>query len=249
MKLGLENKVAFITGGGRGLGRSIAEKLAEEKANIAVTDIDFDMAEEAAKQISAKHMVKSRAYAHDVSSESSTEKVANAIIDDFGAIDILINNAGVTRDKLIMNMKMEDWNFVMNINLTGAYLCTRYVSKQMLRQKSGSIINIASIVGLMGNVGQANYSASKAGLIGLTKTTARELARRGITANAIAPGYIESDMTSRLPEKAKKGLLDRIPVKYYGKADDVANAVLFLASEKAKYITGQVMNVDGGMVM
>lgn len=249
MELGLKNKVAIVTGSGRGLGRSIAEKLAEENANIAITDINLDLANKTAKEIADKYKVKTIAYYHDVSSDSSTHEVIKSVINDFASIDILINNAGITRDMLLMTMKLEDWNLVLNINLTGAFLCTKYVSKQMLRQKSGVIINIASVVGLMGNVGQANYSASKAGLIGLTKTTAKELATRGINANAIAPGYIESDMTAQLSERANKDMLDRIPVRNYGKPDDVANAVLFLVSDKAKYITGQVLNIDGGMIM
>ncbi len=249
MDLGLKNKVALVTGSGRGLGRSIAEKLAEESVNIAITDINQDLANTTAKEIADKFKVKTIAYQHDVSSDTSTQGVIKSVIDDFGSIDILINNAGITRDMLLMTMKLEDWNLVLNINLTGAYLCTKYASKQMLRQKSGAIINIASVVGLMGNIGQANYSASKAGLIGLTKTTAKELAKRGITANAIAPGYIESDMTAELSDKANKDMLERIPLQYYGKPEDVANAVLFLVSDKAKYITGQVLNIDGGMIM
>jgi len=249
MELGLKNKVAIVTGSGRGLGRSIATKLAEENVNIGITDINLDLAKETAEEIAKKYNVKTIAYKHDVSSDTSTQEVIKSVINDFISIDILVNNAGITRDMLLLTMKLEDWNLVLNINLTGAYLCTKYVSKQMLRQKSGAIVNIASVVGLMGNVGQANYSASKAGLIGLTKTTAKELATRGITANAIAPGYIESDMTAQLSEKANKDMLDRIPLQYYGKPDDVANAVLFLVSDKAKYITGQVLNIDGGMIM
>lgn len=249
MELGLKNKVALVTGSGRGLGRSIAEKLAEENVNIAITDINFDLATKTAKEIANKYKVKTIAYQHDVSSDISTQEVIKSIINDFKSIDILVNNAGITRDMILMTMKLDDWNLVLNINLTGAFLCTKYVSKQMLRQNSGAIINIASVAGLMGNIGQANYSASKAGLIGLTKTTAKELATRGVTANAIAPGYIESDMTSKLSDKANKDILDKIPVQYYGKPDDVANAVLFLVSEKAKYITGQVLKVDGGMIM
>jgi 3-oxoacyl-[acyl-carrier protein] reductase len=249
MDLGLKNKVAFITGSARGLGRAIAEKLAEEKVKIIITDINETMAISTAEEISKKYGVETIALKHDVSSEESTREVVKSIINKFSRIDILVNNAGITRDARLMMMKQEDWDLVLKINLTGAFICTKLVSKQMLKQNSGSIVNIASVVGLIGNVGQANYSASKAGLIGLTKTTAKELAERGVNVNAIAPGFIQSDMTHVLSEEVSQKLLLQIPMNLYGKPEDVANAVLFLVSDLARYITGQVVNVDGGMVM
>ena len=249
MYLGLKDKVAFITGSARGLGRAIAEKVAEENAKVIITDINETMAISTAAEISQKYGVETIALKHDVSSEESTREVVKSIINKFSRIDILVNNAGITRDARLMMMKQEDWDLVLKINLTGAFICTKLVSKQMLKQNSGSIVNIASVVGLTGNIGQANYSASKAGLIGLTKTTAKELAERGVNVNAIAPGFIQSDMTHVLAEEVSQKLLSQIPMNLYGKPEDVANAVLFLVSDLAKYITGQVINVDGGMVM
>lgn len=249
MNLGLKDKVAFITGSARGLGRAIAETLAGEKAKIIITDINDTLAVSTADEISQKYGVETMALKHDVSSEESTREVVKAIINHFSRIDILVNNAGITRDARLMMMKQADWDLVIKINLTGAFICSKLVSKQMLKQNSGSIVNIASVVGLMGNIGQANYSASKAGLIGLTKTTARELAERGVNVNAIAPGFIQSDMTHVLSEEVSQKMLSQIPMNLYGKPQDVANAVLFLVSDLAKYITGQVINVDGGMVM
>lgn len=249
MNTGLKDKVALITGGARGLGRAIAEKLAAEKTKIVITDVNEPLAVATAEEIAKQYGVEALALKHDVSSEESTKEVVKAVVQRFSRIDILVNNAGVTRDARLMMMKLDDWDLVLKINLTGAFICTKLVSKQMLKQNSGRIINIASVVGQMGNVGQANYSASKAGLIGLTKTTAREMAERGVTVNAIAPGFIETDMTHVLPEEVSKRMLSQIPMNYYGKPEDVANAVLFLASDLAKYITGQVINVDGGMVM
>ncbi len=249
MELGLKNKVALITGSARGLGRAIAERLAVEKANVVITDINETMALSTAEEIAQKYHVETLALKHDVASDESTKGVVKAITNRFSRIDILVNNAGITRDARLMMMKQDDWELVLKVNLTGAFVCTKLVSKQMLKQNSGSIVNIASVSGLMGNIGQANYSASKAGLIGLTKTTARELAERGITVNAVAPGFIQSDMTHGLSEEATQKLLAQVPMNRSGKPEDVAGVVLFLVSDLAKYVTGQVINVDGGMVM
>lgn len=247
--LDLNNKIALITGGTRGLGRAIAEKLAEQKVKIVVTGTNKERAEEAASEISSAYNVETLGLQQDVSSEESTKEVVKCIINKFKRIDILVNNAGITSDGIMMMMKKENWDKVININLTGAFNSTKFVSKHMLKQKSGTIVNITSVVGITGNSGQANYSASKAGLIGFTKTVARELADRGITVNAIAPGYISTDMTSKLPDKVSREILSQIPMKAYGSPEAVANAVLFLASNMSNYITGQVINVDGGMVM
>ncbi|WPC39949.1 3-oxoacyl-[acyl-carrier-protein] reductase [Clostridium sp. JS66] len=247
--LGLTDKVALVTGGTRGLGRAIAEKLAAEKVKIVVTGTNEERAKQAANEISLAYDVEALGLKHDVSSEESTKEVVKAIIARFKRIDILVNNAGVTSDGIMMTMKKENWDKVISTNLTGAFNCTKFVSKQMLRQKSGSIVNMASVVGITGNVGQANYAASKAGLIGFTKTTARELADRGIKVNAVAPGYIATDMTASLPEKVTEEMLSKIPMKAYGRPEAVASAVLFLVSNMSEYITGQVINVDGGMVM
>jgi 3-oxoacyl-[acyl-carrier protein] reductase len=249
MDLGIKDKVALITGSARGLGRAIAEKLAGEQAKIVITDINDALATATAAEIATKYGVETLALKHDVASEESTKEVVKAVLGRFARIDILVNNAGITKDARLMMMKQTDWDLVIKINLTGAFICTKLVSKQMLKQNAGSIVNIASVVGLMGNVGQANYAASKAGLIGLTKTTAKELAERGVTANAIAPGFIQSEMTHVLSEEVTQKMLAQIPMNLYGKPEDVANAVLFLVSDLAKYITGQVINVDGGMVM
>jgi 3-oxoacyl-[acyl-carrier protein] reductase len=249
MDSGLRDKVALITGSARGLGRAIAHRLAAEHASVVVSDIDEAMAVATASEIREAYGVETMGLGHDVSSEESTKAVIKAVVGRFSGLHILVNNAGITRDARMMMMKQADWDIVLRVNLTGAFICTKLASKQMLRQGSGSIVNIASVVGLMGNVGQANYSASKAGLIGLTKTTARELAERGITVNAIAPGFITSHMTEGLGEEVTAKMLSQIPLKAYGKPEDVANAALFLVSDLARYITGQVICVDGGMVM
>ncbi len=249
MDFGVKDKVALITGSARGLGRAIAERLAGEKARIVITDIMDTLAVATAEEISRKYGVETMALPHDVASEESCRDVVTSVMNRFSRIDILVNNAGITRDARLMMMKQEDWDLVLRINLTGAFMCTKWVSKQMLKQKSGSIVNIASVAGLTGNIGQANYSASKAGLIGLTKTTARELAERGVNVNAIAPGFIESDMTRVLSENVLKRMVSQIPMNSSGKPEDVANAALFLVSDLARYITGQVIHVDGGMVM
>ncbi len=248
-ELGIKGKIALITGSARGIGRCIAEKLAEEGCALIITDINEEMAENSAGEISKNYGVETYALKHDVSKEESTKEVVDAAVKKFSRVDILVNNAGITKDARLMMMPKSSWDLVISINLTGAFLTTKYVSKQMLKQNSGSIVNIASVVGIMGNTGQANYSASKAGLIGLTKTTAKELSTRGITVNAVAPGYIRSDMTEVLSGEVVQKLMERIPMNRYGTPDDVADAVLFLVSNKAKYITGQVLNVDGGMIM
>jgi 3-oxoacyl-(acyl-carrier-protein) reductase len=247
--LGLTDKVALITGGTRGLGRAIAEKLVEQKVKVVITGVNEDRAKQAASEIAAAYKIETLGLGQDVSSEESTKQVVKYIIERFGRIDILVNNAGVTSDGIMMTMKKENWDKVLGVNLTGAFNCTKFVSKHMLKQRSGNIVNMASVVGITGNVGQANYSASKAGLIGFTKTVARELADRGIKVNAVAPGYISTDMTAALSEKVTEEMLSKIPMKAYGKPETVANAVLFLVSNMSEYITGQVINVDGGMVM
>jgi 3-oxoacyl-[acyl-carrier protein] reductase len=249
MELGIRDKVALVTGSTRGLGKEIAEKLAEEKVKVIITGTNEEKAKAVAQEISSRYYVETEGVSLDVTSEESVKNVIKEVIQRFGRIDILVNNAGITKDARLMMMKNSDWQAVIQTNLTGAFNCTKAVSKKMLSQKSGRIINITSVVGLMGNIGQANYSASKAGLIGLTKTTAKELAERGITVNAIAPGYIQSDMTAVLADEVSKKMLQSIPMGIFGNPEDVADAVLFLASQKAKYITGQVLNVDGGMVM
>ncbi len=247
--LGIKEKVSMVTGAARGIGRAIAEKLAEEGATVIITDINEEMALEAANDMANNFNVETFALRHDVSSEDSTQGVVDEIVKKYSRIDILINNAGITKDGNFMMMPKSSWDVVIAINLTGAFLCTKFVSKRMLRQRSGRIVNIASVSGIMGNTGQANYAASKAGLIGLTKTTAKELATRGITVNAVAPGYIRSDMTHVLSNDVLNKTTDMIPMKTYGSPEDVADAVLFFASNKAKYVTGQVLNVDGGIHM
>jgi len=246
---GLQDKIALITGSTRGLGRAIAEQLAKEKAKVIITGTTADKAKETAEFIAKNYEIETTGLSIDVTSENSVKEVVNATIKQYGRIDILINNAGITRDARLMMMKAEDWEIVLKTNLTGAFNCTKLVSKRMLQQNSGRIVNITSVVGIMGNIGQANYAASKAGLIGLTKTTAKELAERNITVNAIAPGYIQSDMTDVLSDDVSKKMLSLIPMGFYGNPEDVADAVLFLVSNKSRYITGQVLNVDGGMIM
>ncbi len=245
----LENKTALVTGGSRGIGRAIALAMAEEGANIAVVFAgNREAAEKTAAEIAEKG-VQARIYQCDVASAGETEAVVKQILDDFGGVDILVNNAGIVRDTLLLRMKEEDFDAVLNTNLKGAYHMIRQLYSHMMRRKSGSIINISSVVGLMGNAAQANYAAAKAGLIGLTKSTAKELASRGVTCNAIAPGYIQSDMTDALPEKAKEAIVSQIPMKHTGLPQDVANLAVFLAGPAASYITGEVIRVDGGMAM
>ena len=244
----LRGKVAIVTGAARGIGKSIAMKLALAGANVVIADVEEEMAKSAAKEISQKGS-ETISVMVNVSSLSSVEEMVKKTLDKFGRIDILVNNAGVTRDALVMRMKEEDWDLVLDVNLKGAFNCIKVVSPVMVKQRSGKIVNIASIVGISGNAGQANYSASKGGLIALTKTCAKEFASRQINVNAVAPGFIETSMTERLPAEVKERLSSQIPFGKIGKPEDVANAVLFLVSEEAAYITGEVVKVDGGMAM
>ncbi len=244
----LEGKVALVTGGAQGIGRAIGLLLAQKGATIVISDINIQKAEETAQEIEALGQ-RAMAVQVDVANFQEVEKMVDAIVEKFSRIDILVNNAGITRDKLILRMSEEDWDSVIRINLKGTFNCTKAALKYMSRQRSGKIVNIASVVGIMGNAGQANYSASKAGIIGFTKTIAREFAQRGINVNAIAPGYIQTPMTDVLPEKVKEELKRLIPMERLGQPEDVAQAVLFLVSEASSYITGQVLNVNGGIYM
>jgi len=246
--LKLTGKVALVTGAAQGIGRAIGLLLARNGADIVVSDINLEKAEETAKEIRAIGP-KAMALKVDVSNLSDVERMVEDILEKLAKIDILVNNAGITRDKLILRMTEEDWDAVLSVNLKGTFNCTKAVIRHMAKQRSGKIVNIASVVGEMGNAGQANYSASKAGVIGLTKTIAREYAQRGINVNAIAPGYIETPMTEALPEKAKEELKRLIPMERLGKPEDVAEGALFLVSEESSYITGQVLNVNGGIYM
>ena len=248
MKL-LENKVLVITGAARGIGRAIAIKAATEGANIAYSDVrEDDNFISLTKEIE-KLGVKVKGYVSDASNFDASKKFIDDVYNDFGRIDVLVNNAGITRDALLMRMTEEQWDLVINVNLKSVFNLTKAVQTYMLKQKSGSIINISSVVGVSGNAGQANYAASKAGIIGFTKSVAKELGSRNIRCNAIAPGFIETDMTKALPEDVVKGWYEKIPLKRGGKPEDVANVVLFLASDLSSYITGQVISVCGGMQM
>ena len=243
-----KDKIAVVTGAGRGIGASIAEALAREGAKIVIVDIDSGQAEIAAEAIRGNGG-EAISQAADISDAEQVKKVFDVAVENYGSVDILVNNAGITRDALLLRMKDEDWDAVLNINLKGAFLCTREAAKIMSKGRYGRIVNISSVVGQMGNMGQANYCASKAGLIGLTRSNARELARRNITVNAVAPGFIVTDMTNALPEKVKEELTSQIPLGTLGQPEDVTQAVLFLASQKTGYITGQVLAVNGGMYM
>ena len=244
----LDNQVAVITGAGRGIGRAMALKFAAEGANIACVSRTAENSEKVAAEVRALGR-QAWAYAVDVSDAKAVAAAAEKILTDAGRVDILVNNAGVTKDGLLMRMSEEDWDAVLNTNLKGAFSFTKAFARGLLKQRSGRIINVASVIGLIGNAGQANYAASKAALIGFTKSIARELGSRGITANALAPGFIETDMTAVLTEDMRKQLLDKIPLACFGQAEDIANAALFLAGASGRYITGQVLVVDGGMVM
>ncbi|MDK8638683.1 3-oxoacyl-[acyl-carrier-protein] reductase [Niallia taxi] len=245
----LDGKTALVTGGSRGIGRAIALKLAKEGANVAVNYAgSAALANEVVEEI--KQLGKDAiAIQCDVSNGESVANMIKETIDHFGSLDILVNNAGITRDNLLMRMKEAEWDDVINTNLKGVFHCTKAVTRQMMKQRKGRIINITSIVGVTGNPGQANYVAAKAGVIGLTKTTAKELAARNITVNAVAPGFITTDMTDKLPEDVKNAMLTQIPLAKFGEPDDIANAVVFLASDESNYITGQTIHIDGGMYM
>ncbi|MBU4485514.1 MAG: 3-oxoacyl-[acyl-carrier-protein] reductase [Candidatus Delongbacteria bacterium] len=245
----LKDKVAVITGSARGIGKAIAEEYASNGAKVVISDILQDLADGTALEIKNKFNTETMAVKADVSKYDEVENLISQTIEKFGKIDILVNNAGITRDNLIMRMSDQEWDLVININLKGVFNCTKAVTRPMMKQRSGRIINITSVVGEMGNAGQINYSASKAGVIGMTKTTAKELGSRGVRVNAIAPGFIVSEMTDKLSDQAKESLTKLIPLGNLGYPKDVANAAVFLASDMAEYITGQVLNVDGGMVM
>ena len=244
----LENKVAVVTGGSRGIGYATVEKFIKEGAKVCLTASSEASAEKAvAKLKEAYPNADIMGIAPTLSSLESVQAEFAKVVEKYGRIDILINNAGITKDGLIMRMKEEDFDRVIDVNLKGTFNCIRHVSRYMLKQRSGRIINMSSVVGIAGNAGQVNYSASKAGVIGITKSAAKELASRGITVNAVAPGYIDTDMTKVLSDEQKKSVLDMIPLSRMGSVDDISNAVAFLASDEAAYITGQVISVDGGM--
>lgn len=243
-----KDRVAIVTGASRGIGRSIALALAEAGAKIVAVDISLDGTQELIAEIEAKG-TQAIALKGNVTSAEDVDSMIAEAVQAFGRIDILINNAGITRDALLLRMKDEDWEAVINVNLKGTFLCSRAAAKVMAKQRYGRIVNIASIVGQMGNAGQANYCASKAGLLGLTKSVARELARRSVTVNAITPGFIVTDMTENMTDKAREAMTEQIPLGRLGDAADIASAVIFLASDQSAYITGQVLGVNGGMYM
>ena len=245
----LTGKTAVVTGGSRGIGKAVALKLAELGANIVVNYTkNPEKAQEVINTIEGMGL-KAMAIKADVSNSAEVDELFRRVEENFSTIDILVNNAGITRDTLLVKMKEEDWDNVISINLKGTFNCTKAVIKKMMKQRSGKIVNIASVIGVTGNAGQSNYGASKAGIIGFTKSIAKEVGSRGINVNAVAPGFIETDMTDILSEEIKDNLLTNIPLKQLGKPEDVANTVAFLCREDSKYITGQVINVDGGMVM
>src|SRR6218665_2310406 len=248
MKL-LDNKVALVTGASRGIGREIAKKFAEQGATVAFTYLSSVEKGQALEAELAAYGVKAKGYRSDASDYKAADQLVTDVVSDFGTLDIVINNAGITRDTLLMRMSEEQWDEVLRVNLKSVFNLTKAATKPMMRAKQGSIINVTSVVGLMGNAGQSNYAASKAGIIGFTKSVAKELGSRNIRSNAIAPGFIETEMTGELNEKALEDWLKNIPLKRAGQGDEVANACVFLGSDMSKYITGQVLQVDGGMLM
>ncbi|MFD4489571.1 3-oxoacyl-[acyl-carrier-protein] reductase [Lysinibacillus fusiformis] len=245
----LEGKVVVVTGASRGIGRAIALKLADEGAKVVVNYSGSQAKAEEVVAIIQEGGGEAIAVQASVSQTEEVTALMDTAVKTFGSLDILVNNAGITRDNLLMRMKEDEWDDVLDTNLKGVFLCTKAVTRQMMKQRAGRIINISSIVGVAGNAGQANYVAAKAGVIGLTKTTAKELASRNILVNAIAPGFIETEMTNQLPEDIKQGMLTQIPLAKLGQPEDIAKAVVFLASEDANYMTGQTLHIDGGMVM
>lgn len=248
MKL-LENKKALVTGASRGIGKAIAIAFAKQGADVAISDLKVDEeAEKTIKEIES-YGVKAKAYASDASLFEAGETLVSEVLNDFGQIDILVNNAGITRDNLLLRMSEQDWDLVIKVNLKSIFNMTKAIQRVMLKQRSGSIINMSSVVGLSGNAGQSNYSASKAGLIGFTKSIAQEFGSRGIRCNAIAPGFIETAMTEKLPEDVRDNWIKTIPLRRSGKPEDVADIAIFLASDLSSYVTGQVISVDGGMHM
>jgi 3-oxoacyl-[acyl-carrier protein] reductase len=243
----LDGKVAVVTGSARGIGQEIALKLASEGADLALSDVKTEWLEETQSKVQALGR-RAEVYAVDVSNGAQVQAGVARMVEDFGQLDIVVNNAGITRDGLLMRMSEEDWDMVMDINLKGTFLMTKAAAKYMMKKRTGVFVNIASVIGLMGNPGQANYGASKAGVSNLTKTTAKELAARGIRANAIAPGFIKTKMTDALTDETRDAMLSVIPMKDFGTPEDVANVALFLASDLSRYVTGQTLSVCGGMV-
>lgn len=243
----LDGKVALVTGAARGIGQTTALKLAEQGSDLALCDLQSDWIQETAEKVKALGR-RAECYAVDVSKGSDVQSAVSAVEKDFGRIDILVNNAGITKDGLIARMSEEDWDAVLDINLKGTFLFTKSVSRIMMKQRSGAIVNVASIIGRIGNAGQANYAASKAGVIALTKSTAKELASRNVRANAVAPGFIRTKMTDALTPEVQQKMMDAIPLKRFGSPDDVANVIVFLAGDLSGYVTGQVITICGGMV-
>jgi len=248
LKMKLKDKVALVTGAAQGIGKAIAETLAKEGANVAICDVNIEKAEETAKEL-AKLGIKTAAYKTNVSVAAECDALIDSTVKDLGKLDILVNNAGVTRDGLLIRMSEQDWDLVIAINLKGTFNCTKAAVKTMMKARYGRIINISSVIGLMGNAGQVNYAASKSGVLGITRSIAKVYANRNITVNAVAPGYIQTAMTDKLTEEQKQAMLKFVPLSRMGQPQDVANGVLFFASPLADYVTGQVLAIDGGMVM